>query len=575
MLTALRVKDFAIIGGLEVEFGPGLNVLTGETGAGKSIIIEALSVVLGGKASAEMVRTGAEQAVVEAGFDPRAVPALEETLEELDLPLDKEALVLRRTISAQGRGRASVNGSLANIAALQKIGERLVDIHGQHEHQLLLKPDAHLEILDSHGRLDGLKLKLSGLVAELEVARSELERLSAGERERAQRQDLLSFQVKEIEAAALSAGEDEELALERERLIHAEKLASAAHQGTESLYTADGAVAETIQAVLDRLEEAARIDPTLKPSADELRSALVAIQETARTLDDYASRVEFDPGRLEVVMERLEALKGLKRKYGSSIEAVLAYSQQCQGELEALEGSEERIPHLQKQIDELQGEVSEKALELSSLRKKAARQLEQAVVGELRSLHMESVRFETAFSVTPDSGGFCLLEGETVAVGPAGIDRVEFLFSPNPGEALKPLAKIASGGELSRFMLAVKQILARSDGIPVLVFDEVDVGIGGRVAATVGEKLKALSGECQVFCVTHLPQIAGLADLHYRVTKEIDEGRALTSLESLGRQERVEELARMAAGAEVTDAARRHAEEMVRGSAKKRRSPKP
>jgi DNA repair protein RecN (Recombination protein N) len=575
VLTALRINDFAIIGGLEVDFGPGLNVLTGETGAGKSIIVEALSVVLGGRASTEMVRTGSEQAVVEAAFDPEAAPGLRKTLESLDLPSDEEALVLRRTVSASGRSRASVNGAMATAAALQKVGERLVDIHGQHEHQLLLKSDAHLELLDAYGRLVGARQELSDLVEQAEALRSELERLTLGERERAQRQDLLRYQVKEIEAARLVEGEEEAQTQERERLVHAEKLASAAYQGAESLYSADGAVTEEIQAVLSQLEEAAGIDTTLRPPAEELRAALVAIQETARALEAYAAGVESDTQRLESVEDRLELIRGLKRKYGSTVEEVMAHGKECARELEGLEGSEERIPELAKELKELQDKVAERALELSARRRQVASELEEAVVAQLRSLHMEAVRFQASFGLVPDPEGFCLFEGKPVVVGPSGIDRVEFLFSPNPGEALKPLAKIASGGELSRFMLAVKQILARADGIPVLIFDEVDVGIGGRVAATVGEKLKALAAGCQVFCITHLPQIAHQADRHYRVTKAVDEGRAQTRLEVLSGEERVEELARMAAGEEVTEAARRHAEEMVQSArADSRRSKK-
>lgn len=571
VLTALRIKDFAIIDELEASFGPGLTVLTGETGAGKSIIIEALSVVLGGRASAEMVRTGADQAVVEAAFDASASPALSETLESLDLPVDPETILVRRTIAAGGRSRVSVNGAMATVTALQQIGERLVDIHGQHEHQLLLRPDAHLELLDTYGALAALRAQVAGRVAEREALRAELESLTLGERERAQRQDLLAYQLKEIEAAGLAGGEDEELARERERLIHAETLAAAAHEGAERLYAADGAVTEQMQAVLVRLEEAARIDPKLERAASELREALHGLQETARGLEAYAARVEFDPQRLEAVGDRLELIRDLKRKYGSTVEEILAHSEACAGELEGLEGSEERIPKLTEQLERLEAALGEQALELSARRRRASGKLEEAVVAQLRALHMEAVRFEVAFSHAPDPEGFCRIDGEPVEVGPAGLDRLEFLFSPNPGEALKPLAKIASGGELSRFMLAVKQILARADGIPVLVFDEVDSGIGGRVAATVGEKLKALAAERQVFCITHLPQIAQLADNHLRVTKVIERGRARTAVEALGADERVEELARMTAGAEVTEAARRHAQEMVGSTSKKAR----
>ena len=565
MLKELSIKNFAIIDQLRVEFGPGLNVLTGETGAGKSIVVDALNLALGERASTDLVRTGSDEAVVEAAFDlngsgARAVTGI---LVEQGIGMEKgEDLIIRRVISSSGKNKIYINGSLANLATLAAVGRHLADIHGQHEHQSLLALDQQMEMLDSFGGLHGIRAEVAEAYGKLMGVRKKLAELETGERDRAQREDLLRYQRNEIEAAQLKEGEDEELANEQRVLANAEKLAGLARAADEALYTGDGSVLSGLKRAITSVREIAAIDEKLGPVLELLDSGRAQIDEAARDMSSYAERVEFDPQRLESIGDRLDLIQKLKKKYGSSIREINDFGVQAAIGLARMEQSTEEIEKLKSEIQAVKFGLTEKANELTKKRSAAARELEKKVEVELGHLGMKRSQF--AVKVEQEAGGDTL---DGLKLGPRGADRVEFLISPNPGEEPRPLAKIASGGELSRIMLALKTILVEGDPIPTLVFDEVDAGIGGAVADEVGKKLRKIAARRQVFCITHLAQIASMATSHYGVAKAVKRDRTSTEVRLLGDRERVDEIARMLGGKTITGTTLKHAEEMIeRGS---------
>ncbi len=565
MLKELNIKNFAIIDQLRVEFGPGLNVLTGETGAGKSIVVDALNLALGERASTDLVRTGSPEAVVEAAFDlngsgARAVTGI---LAEQGIGMEKgEDLIIRRVISSSGKNKIYINGGLANLATLAAVGRHLADIHGQHEHQSLLALDQQMEMLDSFGSLHGIRAEVAEVYGKLMGVRKRLAELEIGERDRAQREDLLRYQKNEIEAAQLKEGEDEELANEQRVLANAEKLAGLARTADEALYTGDGSVLSGLKRAITSVREIAAIDEKLGPVLELLESGRAQIDEAARDMSSYAERVEFDPQRLESIGDRLDLIQKLKKKYGSSIREINDFGVQAAIGLARMEQSTEEIEKLKSEIQAVKFGLTEKANELTKKRSAAARELEKKVEVELGHLGMKRSQF--AVKVEQEAGGDTL---DGLKLGPRGADRVEFLISPNPGEEPRPLAKIASGGELSRIMLALKTILVEGDPIPTLVFDEVDAGIGGAVADEVGKKLRKIATRRQVFCITHLAQIASMATSHYGVAKAVKKDRTSTEVRLLGDRERVDEIARMLGGKTITGTTLKHAEEMIeRGS---------
>ena len=565
MLKELNIKNFAIIDQLRVEFGPGLNVLTGETGAGKSIVVDALNLALGERASTDLVRTGSPEAVVEAAFDlngsgARAVTGI---LTEQGIGMEKgEDLIIRRVISSSGKNKIYINGSLANLATLAAVGRHLADIHGQHEHQSLLALDQQMEMLDSFGSLHGIRAEVAEAYGKLMGVRKKLAELETGERDRAQREDLLRYQRNEIEAAQLKEGEDEELANEQRVLANAEKLAGLARAADEALYTGDGSVLSGLKRAITSAREIAAIDEKLGPVLELLESGRAQIDEAARDMSSYAERVEFDPQRLESIGDRLDLIQKLKKKYGSSIREINDFGVQAAIGLARMEQSTEEIEKLKSEIQAVKFGLTEKVNELTKKRSAAARELEKKVEVELGHLGMKRSQF--AVKVEQEAGGDTL---DGLKLGPRGADRVEFLISPNPGEEPRPLAKIASGGELSRIMLALKTILVEGDPIPTLVFDEVDAGIGGAVADEVGKKLRKIAARRQVFCITHLAQIASMATSHYGVAKAVKRDRTSTEVRLLGDRERVDEIARMLGGKTITGTTLKHAEEMIeRGS---------
>ncbi len=561
MLKELNIKNFAIIDQLRVEFAPGLNVFTGETGAGKSIVVDALNLALGERASADLIRTGCQEAVVEAAFELNH----DGTTEVAGLLAGQgiettagEDLIVRRVLSAAGKNKVYINGSLANLATLSALGASLADIHGQHEHQSLLSLEKQMELLDSFGGLGALRGALSGAYHRLHDVRKELAGIEAGERDRAQREDMLRFQKNEIEAAMLKPGEDAELANEQKVLANSEKIAGLARAADEALYSSDNSALSGLKKAMTSLREIAAIDNRMASVLELCEAGRAQVEEAAREVSAYAERTEFDPGRLEQIGDRLDLIQKLKKKYGGAVEEIIAFGAQASAELERMERSTEEIERLRKEIASIKSGLTAQAQELTRKRGAAARELEKKIEAELSHLGMKKTTFTVKVVQEPGDD-----TDDGHKVGPRGADRVEFLISPNPGEEPKPLAKIASGGELSRIMLALKTILVEGDSIPTLVFDEVDAGIGGAVAEEVGKKLRRVAAKRQVFCITHLPQIASMATSHYGVAKSVKKERTSTEVRLLEKKERVDEIARMLGGKTITEATLRHAEEMI------------
>ncbi|WP_376792972.1 DNA repair protein RecN [Thermoflexus sp.] len=554
MLVELHVKDFAIIDEVTLRLEPGLNVLTGETGAGKSILVDAVAVLVGGRADVEMIRAGAERALIEGLFylDEPTRALLSPILEQHGL-LDEGPmgeLVLSREIRQGGRHVARVNGRLVPLHALKEIGQVLVDIHGQTEHLSLLRAREQLELLDRYAGVGELRAALAERVARWRAVRREIEQLRQDEREKARRVDLLRFQIEEIEAARLREGEEEALLQERNRLANAEQLAQLADALYRALYEGEGEA----PAALDRLSEGARalqalarIDPVFRPYLETMEGLIAQVEDLARTVRDYREGIEFNPRRLVQIEERLDLIRRLQRKYGDTIPEILAYAQRAKRELETLLHAEERLGELEEEAERLLREIGELGMQLSRQRQAAAERLAREVEAQLADLRMAGARFTVALERTPDEEG-AYADGARWAFDATGLDRITFLIAPNIGEGLRPLARIASGGETSRLMLALKVALAQADPVPTLIFDEIDQGIGGRVGAVVGEKLWRLARHHQVLCVTHLPQLAGFGDAHFKVEKHVIGERTVARVTQLEGEERVAELAQMLGG---------------------------
>jgi DNA repair protein RecN (Recombination protein N) len=552
MLRELLISNLAIIDKLHVEFHDGLNILTGETGAGKSIIIDAVNLILGGRASSELIRSGAEEASVEAIFDVAGVAALKGKLEAAGIGCDGELLV-RRTVSRGGKNRCFISGSLATTAILSDIARSLINISGQHESQVLLKPEQHLRLLDGFSGTLEIRNDFAARFEEYQRAKGELEALEQGEREAARRIDLLSFQSSEIAQAKLKPGEEEELAEERMRLAHGEKLLTATQEAFDALYGGDAALLGRLRRVISAVAEAGSIDHLLAPVAESLEGAYAQLEDASLTLRDYGADVEADPGRLEQLEDRLDAVNRLKRKYGEDIAEILAYREKVDAELAALTGRDETRQELTGRIAQLKEELAALGAELTRGRLEGAARLKAGMERELSELAMPHAVFETSFEAAHEPKSY-------------GYERGEFMFSPNPGEPPKPLGKIASGGELSRLMLALKQLHPESE-VPTLIFDEVDTGISGATSALIGVKLKKVASSQQVLAITHLPQVAAFADLHLRVEKSVQEGRTATTVERLDGERRVAEVARMLSGARVTQKTLEHARELIQEAA--------
>ncbi|WP_123040898.1 DNA repair protein RecN [Cohnella candidum] len=552
MLRELNIRNLAVIENVSVTFHEGFHVLTGETGAGKSIVIDALALAAGGRGSAEMIRHGSDRADLEALFDLPAGHPVWETLSRLGIDADpSEALIIRRELQAQGKSSARINGQNVTLAMLREVGEHLVNLHGQHEHQSLLRTDRHLEWLDQFAgeELAKAKAEYRQVFAQYQNVLKERKELDERSRQGMQMLDLYRFQLEEIENARLKPGEDESLTDERRKLSHAEKLADAVSEAYDLLYGSKGLAA--LSKALTRLQDIVKVDPAkLQPLVEQLQSSYYAAEDAAYQLRDYRETIEFNPERLAHIEQRLDLLFGLKRKYGETVEDILAYENKIRSEADRIENRDERLRELESEERRLLDDLTARAAKLSGFRRDAGQVLSRAIVQELEDLQMSRSVFEVKLENGPLTA--------------AGADAAEFLLSTNPGEPPKPLAKIASGGEMSRVMLALKAIFARIDRIPVLVFDEVDTGVSGRAAQAVADKLSKLSRSCQVFSITHLPQVACMADHQYEIRKTVaDSGRTVTSVQELRGPERVEELARLLGGVEVTEKTRHHAQEML------------
>ncbi len=571
MLRELHIRNLAIIEDASVEFGKGFNVLTGETGAGKSIIINALSLALGERAAGELIRSGEKEAVVEALFDPPpklSNHSIYESLHNTGIEIE-EGLIMKRLVSSQGRSRAYINGSMVNVQTLSDVSRGIIDIHGQYEHQSLLSREIQLDMLDEYGGLLLERGEVKTVYEKLCKLKRRLTELNMKEKERAQRLDMLKFQINEIDAADLKAGEEESLTEELKVLGSAVRLTELANNAYDSLYSSESSCISNLSRILGSLKAISAIDSKADGSVKSLEEALPLLEEVAYFLRDYKESLNFSPERLDSAHERLELIKGFKRKYGENINAILDFKDKAEEEFNELEHSEEMLGSLKEELAGLKEAFTEKALSLSKKRGQVAKKIEPLIEAELSKLSMPDTKFSINFSrETGDDTTDGLKAAEN------GIDSIEFLISPNVGEELKPLSKIASGGELSRVMLALKGTLSKGDRIPVLVFDEIDAGIGGIAAEAVGQRLKDLSASHQVICITHLPQIASYADRHLRIEKKVKGKRTVVEIREIEKEERTEEIARMLSG-DASDVSMKHAREMLKSKSKKITPPNP
>lgn len=541
MLSELHIKNFALIDEAYLHFNEGLNILTGETGAGKTVIIEAMNLLFGKRADPILIGSRDKEALVEASFST-----------------DSSEVILSRLVSKEGKNKCYINGKLATLAMLAEMGDKMVDFHGQHEHQALLKVSSHLDYLDRFGGESFLEIRerLGQGYQELKRLREEMDELRISERDRISRLDLLKFQIEEIKKADLKMGEEEELERERLLLQNAEKLHQAISTARQALIQDDvpaqaglGA-SENIEVASQSLSSIAHLDEVPKKMAERLEELSYEIQELASELRTYSDSISFDPQRLDEVESRLSVISLLKKKYGDTLKEILQHQKQAEKDLSSLENGATRLADLEKEEKKRQQVLEEQALSLSGERKKLAKKLEQDVEKELKELNLKNCRFKISFA-----------KEEELTLH--GFDKVEFLISPNPGESLKPLAKIASGGEVSRIMLALKIALIKADPVPSLIFDEIDSGIGGKTAAEVGKKLVYLSSSHQIVCITHLPQIASFADSHFFVSKEVKQKETTTKVVALDSKGKLEELSRMLSGVGVSDITKKHAEELL------------
>jgi DNA repair protein RecN (Recombination protein N) len=558
MLMELRIENFAIIQNLNLRFESGLTTFTGETGAGKSILLDGITCLVGGKSDVTMIRSDAERANLEAVFSIPETnkPAINEILEREELMDDPSLITLSREIRREGRSVARVNGRSVSQNILKELGAFLIDIHGQSEHLSLLNIHQHLGLLDRFADI-GEPLSAYRLnYHQQKKIQKELNELHQAEKDAARMTDLLNYQIQEIDTAHIQPGEEADLRQELSRLANAEKLSSLAKNAL-NLLDEGGPDSQSITELLGEVTQSmialANVDQSLRDLSEQTSSISVLSGDISRELQTYLDNIEFNPKRLDQVEERLSLINNLKRKYGENEEAILDFAQKARLQMEKITHAEERILALETKEKELKEKLAGQARILSESRKQASQNLGQLVESELNDLHMSGARFAVDIQCKPDEQGLSFGDDQTVKYDENGIDQVEFLIAPNPGEGLKPLVKIASGGETSRLMLALKNVLARADTIPTLIFDEIDQGIGGRVGAVVGEKLWNLGRQHQVFCVTHLPQLAAYGNQHYRVYKEMSEGRTLTHVVNLEDSARVSELANMFGGESQTN----------------------
>jgi DNA repair protein RecN (Recombination protein N) len=562
MLTELRISNFALFDQLHLEFPNGFLALTGETGGGKSLLVDALVLLTGGRASAEHIRSDAEEAILEGGFSIAQNLSLVRYLRERDfLTSDDPELIIRRVLSRSGKNKTYVNGSLAPLQVVQDIARWLIDIHSQHDQQSLLALSAQLDVLDGFGETKDLRSRYTEVYLGWKEKEQELSQTLTRQAEQKDRRDIREFQLQELESANLQEGEEEILHQEYQRLKHAGRIGELTNNAYQMLYEGEEAVLGNLQSILQSIKELAEIDPTGDSWVRLGESASVSLQELTEELRKYREGLDFDPNRFGDIDDRLAQIQRLKRKYQATVDQLIEQQHSLQKELEGFSNIQDQIEGLRQEVSNARRVLEKLGKELSQKRREAAKLFEQKIQSEFSALRMEQVRFQVNIDPLSDLDG----------VGVTGLDKVEFLLSANPGEPLQPLAKVASGGELSRIMLAIKSVLAEADEVSVLIFDEVDTGIGGPVAAVVGERLRALAHYHQVFCITHLPQIASQASTHYLIEKEVKNKKTVTHVRMLKDMEREQEIARMLGGLEITKSTRETATEMLQMSTKRKK----
>ena len=565
MLQSLYVQDYALIEELEMEFGSGLNIITGATGAGKSILIGAMSMILGERANTDVVRGDASKAVVEGIFNDADTERIRTVLGNNAIPTDPlPRVILRRKITERG-SRGFVNDTPATLDVMRAVAAELIDLHGQHEHQSLLRTETHLRLLDSFGGLGGLVEHYQKKREEVAELVEEREELAARERELRQQKELYEFQIEEIDEVDPQPGEEEELEAERRVLEHAEQLFASTQGLYEMLFEDENAVHDQLVVARNDLQDLARIDDAFEEHADEIESAQIIVSELANFLQDYNAHIEFDPKRLEDIRERITELEKLKRKYGGTLKAVLEHREEIGEQYELAKDFEGNLERLDARIEEAQADLTDAALRLSSKRQDVAQRIEDAIIDELATLGMPDSQFDVRFTAQDDPEGWITPEAEDARYNAfeRGMDRVEFYISTNVGVPPMPLTEVASGGEISRIMLALKTILAKSERLPILVFDEIDVGISGDMARRVGESMHDLARYHQIITITHLPQIAALGDRHFQVEKVVEDGTTKTTIHRLDEDEQATQVASLISGEEVTDAALENARELM------------
>lgn len=554
MLQELSIKDFAIIDEIQISFQPKMTVLTGETGAGKSIIIDALGLLAGGRGSTEFIRKGEKKAVIQGLFTLPTEANTYNILEEYGIDSEDGQIILQRDLYRGGRNICRINGMMVNLATLRKVGETLIDIHGQNEHQELMKPENHIDLLDEYDKKTSqLRNQYQVVYQNYRKLKLSMEKKEADEKAWAQRLDMLNFQVKEIEEAGLKINEEDELVEEKNKLDNFQAIYDALELSYQILSGEKIDVVGNLGNAMNELSDVSDLSENLQEINTKISDAFYSLEDAARDISDELDSMEWNGERLNEIEERLELIHQLKRKYGDTIEDILHYHSRIEKELREMENAEQNSEKQERQLSEALEKVKELAIKLSKQRKKSAKKLEKMIHEQLSALYMDKAVFEVKFL-------------NNSKLYSKGIDKVEFYIQTNPGEEMGPLAKIASGGELSRIMLALKTIFSQKMGVTSIIFDEVDTGVSGRVAQAIAEKISQISNNSQVLCITHLPQVAAIADNHYYISKSVNDGRTETSLKELDEKQKIREIARMLSGSEITELTLKHAEELIKMS---------
>lgn len=565
MLKSLFIKDYALIENIEIQFGKGLNIITGETGAGKSILIDAMGLLLGERASTEVIRKGAEKSIVEGVFEITNNKKVKKILEQNEIECGTE-LIVRREISLKGTNRCFLNDTPVTLNVIKEIGDLLVDLHGQHEHQSLLKPETHIEMLDEFANIDNDLNEFKNNLSILLQLQKELKELLEKENLLKEKKELYQFQIKEIDSVSPRLDEEEELESELRILENSEKLLSLSNEIYDSLYESEDSIQDRLANIKSKIIELSKIDKSFLERITEFESALVIISEISSFIRSYKERIDIEPKRLEEIRERLGAINHLKKKYGGSLKSVIEHREKIRHEVELAENFSERINELENVINDLRKVCGETAKRISSKRKNISKTIKKEVEQALKNLGISEPVFEVRIYnelAETESKNYIVIDNKNYKFNERGYDIVEFYISTNAGEDPKPLIKVASGGEISRIMLALKSILAKSDKLPILIFDEIDTGVSGRIAQKVGKALKSLADFHQIIAITHLPQIAGLSDFHYVVEKKKIDERVVSSIKLLNDEEKICEVAKLMSGEKITEAALIGARELI------------